>query len=286
MDAVDDADDVVVDQVGADARQIVGDEQAKSFLSRESRKGFEIEGDRQVFQGLEFRGVEPISCRLDGEGRNFPLTQPLLIHKSGRWVDVSPLAVIAPMTGGGGLHTAIFSKEIKGDRNRLSFVGAEAGSTVELEDWTARHGDVLAFRRRVLRRLFRAPSMQSVSIDAEMKLESPGLKVGDDGVGLTISVVNRKDSAELEDATLVVTIPECVAFESADAEGVEAIDDRRRRINLGAIQPGGRIELKVGLVATRQGDETIPSALLEYRYRRSEESVALDAENAEEFLDD
>ena len=26
------------------ARQIVGDEQAKSFLSRESRKGFEIEG--------------------------------------------------------------------------------------------------------------------------------------------------------------------------------------------------------------------------------------------------
>lgn len=245
---------------------------------------FEIEGDRQVRIGTRYRGPEPTSIRLVDAGEGVPLRQPVLLHESGRrWVNLSPLLLVAPIDGGGGLHAAIYSKEIKGDPNRLSFVGTEGTSTVEVDRWGQRHGGDLEERRQQLRRYFRSPELRAPGLDADMRLASTRVVVGEDRTALLVSVSNRKGSAELHSVRIVVALPECLAFDFEPCAGVRMIDDRKCEWMFDVLVPGERRELELGVIATGHGAEAIPPAIVEFEYQRTEDSDDLDAEGVEEI---
>ncbi len=244
---------------------------------------FEIEGDRQVRIGTRFRGPDATSVRLEDVADGVPLRQPLLLDASGRnWVNLSPLLLVAPIDGGGGSHAAVFSKEIKGDSGRLSFVGAEGSSTIEVDRWVERHGAELDERRRLLRRYFRSPELRSPGLEADMRLASTRIVVGEDGTSLVMSVANRKGAAEIEAVRLVVSLPECLEFQFKPREDVHLIDSRRCEWQIDMLAPGERRELELEVIATGHGAEVIPPAIVEFEYRRSEDSDSLDAAGSEE----
>lgn len=244
---------------------------------------FDIEGDLQVHRGTVFAGAEPAAFRRQSNGEELPLGQPLLLEQSGRCIDLSPLLITAPITGGGGVHAAIFSKEIKGDPNHLSFVGCEGATALDLSQWTEAHGPILEQRRRLQRRMFSAPAVRTASLSAEVSIDATRLVVGDEPTDLVVVVANGKGGADVEQASAVIALPSCLRFGDLDGEGLSRIDDRRCEWSFDLLAAGDRRSVRLPVIATEHGAESIPAVLLEFRYRRTEDSVEPDAEGVEEI---